>query len=317
MLFQTNEGGSSSICSKSQADACDFFRKEEELMTKNRKHRRSEPPNFLGQHLMHNKKLINEIVEIANVTRHDLVLEFGAGKGALTSVLSKKARGILAIEYEGKFVSLLKEKFAETGNVKIIHHDILQIQLPKEPFIVVSNIPYSITTPIMKMLLNHPISGFQRGAIVMEKGAAKRFTSQFVKDPYIIAWRMWFDIRYVKEISKKNFSPQPKVDSALITIKRKVNPKVPYKDYFIFWGFADYVLQNPQMPIDFALRGIFTAQQIKRVKRSLGIKSETPVGILSIEQWGMLFETMVKYVPKHRWPKLDKRKLIKWKNFKR
>lgn len=62
-------------------------------MTKNRKHRRSEPPNFLGQHLMHNKKLINEIVEIANVTRHDLVLEFGAGKGALTSVLSKKARG--------------------------------------------------------------------------------------------------------------------------------------------------------------------------------------------------------------------------------
>lgn len=97
----------------------------------------------------------------------------------------------------------------------------MKIHLPKEKFVVVSNIPYAITTPIMKMLLNKPANGFQKGVIIMEMGAAKRFTSQFVKDDYVLAWRMWFDICYIRKISRNNFSPPPKVDSAMITITRK------------------------------------------------------------------------------------------------
>ena len=164
------------------------------------------------------------------------------------------------------------------SNVKVIHQDILQMHLPKKPFIVVSNIPYSITTPIMKMLLNNPSSTFQKGVIVMEKGAAKRFTSNFIKDPYVIAWRMWFDIQFVKGISKKHFSPPPKVDSAFVAINRKMEPIVPVKNYRIFWGLADYVLHKPYMPADLALRGIFTAPQIKHLKRNLRIKSDMPAG---------------------------------------
>src|SRR5699024_5773757 len=128
-------------------------------------------------------------------------------------------RKIVASQDDRKYISKLQQ--LEMKNTVIIQQDILKISLPREPFVVVSNIPYAITTPIMKMLLNKPSSGFQRGVIVMEKGAAKRFTSNFVKDPYILAWRMWFDLRYVKGVSRKNFSPPPRVDSAMITINRK------------------------------------------------------------------------------------------------
>lgn len=265
------------------------------------------PPNFSGQHLIHNKKLINEIVDQAKISTHDIVLDLGAGKGGLTLVLSNRARKVLAVEYDQKFIKKLKQ--LEMKNTVIIEHDILKISLPREHFVVVSNIPYAITTPIMKMLLNNPSSGFQRGVIVMEKGAAKRFTSNFVKDPYIIAWKMWFDIQYVKAISRKNFSPLPRVDSAIITINRKAKPIVPYSDYLIFWGLVDYVLKNPQLSIDLALRGVFTPPQIKHLKRSLRIKNEVSVATLSEQQWGLIFETMVKHVPKFRWPKTNKAKI--------
>jgi 23S rRNA (adenine-N6)-dimethyltransferase len=270
---------------------------------------RGEPPNYLGQHLMHNKKLLLKIVDEAEISPNDLILELGAGKGALTDILSQRAKKVLAVEYDKKFIKILEKKIAKTKNTKIIHQDILKIKLPKEPFVVVSNIPYAITTPIMKKLLNYPFHPFQKGVIVMEKGAAKRFTSNYVKDSYIIAWRMWFDICYVRDISRRNFSPPPRVDSALVKICRKTNPIVPYRDYLIFWGLVDYMYKNYQFPIDDALKGVFTAQQIKWLKRILRINNEIPVAALTEQQWGIIYETMVKYVPKFRWPKIKKGKL--------
>ncbi|NMA85221.1 MAG: 23S ribosomal RNA methyltransferase Erm [Epulopiscium sp.] len=270
---------------------------------------RGEPPNFSGQHLMHNKKLISEIISLGEIEKRETVLDLGAGKGALTSSLIHKAGRVLAVEYDSKFIAVLKENFDCHSNINIIHQDILKIHLPKEPFVVISNIPYAITTPIMMKLLNNPLNYFQRGVIVMEKGAAKRFTSNYVKDPYVIAWRMWFDIRYVKGISRKNFSPPPKVDSAMVKINRKANPIVPYSDYLVFWGLVDYVLKNPQLSLDYALRGAFTVPQIKRLKRNLRLKKEIPVAELTEEQWGILYETMVKHVPKFRWPRIRKEKL--------
>jgi 23S rRNA (adenine-N6)-dimethyltransferase len=264
-------------------------------------------PNFSGQHLLNNKEVIKDIINIARISKGDLVLELGAGKGAITNDLSNRARKVLAVEYDQKFIKKLDQ--LELKNTVIIKQDILKISLPREPFIVVSNIPYAITTPIMKKLLNNPLSNFQRGVLLMEKGAAKRFTSNYVKDPYVIAWRMWFDIQYVKGISRKNFSPPPKVDSAMVKINRKANPIVPYSDYLVFWGLVDYVLKDPQLSLDYALRGAFTVPQIKRLKRNLRLKNEIPVAELTEEQWGILYETMVKHVPKFRWPRIKKGKL--------
>lgn len=266
-------------------------------------------PNFLGQHLMHNKRLLKEMVDSAKIGKQDIVLELGAGKGDLTEILTQRAKKVIAVELDHKFVKTLEKKMTNSPNVTIIHQDILKIYLPKEKFMVVSNIPYAITTPILKKLLNNPLSNFQRGVIVMEKGAAKRFTSKNVKDPNVIAWRMWFDIRIVKGISRKNFSPPPKVDSAMVFINRKKAPTVPTTDYIIFWGLVDYAFKEPRVPIDVALRGIFTSRQMKQLKRTLKMNNENPVSMLTEEQWGIIFDTMIKYVPKFRWPKINRKKL--------
>lgn len=273
----------------------------------NRKFTTGNPPNFSGQHLMHNKKLINEIVDRANVSPKDTVLELGAGKGAITTVVNQRAGKVLAIEYDAKFVDILKRKTAENPNTKIIHQDIMKIHLPKEKFVVVSNIPYSITTPIMKMLLNNPSSGFQKGIIVIEKGAAKRFTSKSVKDDYVLFWRMWFDISYVRNISRNNFSPPPKVDSAMISITRKKEPIIPNKDYLVFFGLTQYALKLPKASVGIALKGIFTPPQLKHLRRNLGVTNETPIGLLTPTQWGIVFNTMIKHVQRPLWPRVKRK----------
>ena len=124
----------------------------------------------------------------------------------------------------------------------------------------------------------------------MEKGAARRFTAGYVKDPYIIVWRMWFDMRYVKTISRNFFAPPPSVDSAVITIKRKSKPIVPLNDLPTFWGLVQYVMQAPQLPIDIALRNVFTVPQIKHLKRNLRMKNVLPVGALTEQHWAIILK---------------------------
>jgi len=259
-------------------------------------------PNNPGQHFIHHRKLLNEMVQWAQVGPDDLVLDLGAGKGSLTSVLSQHAGAVVAVEYDQRLVEQLRETFSRHANVKIVYQDILNVRWPKEPFLVVSNIPFAITTPLMKKLLNNPASGFQRGVILMEKGAAKRFTAKAVKDAYVMAWRMWFDLRYVKTVSRIYFSPMPSVDSALVAVQRKTKPLVPHGQASIFRRLVERGLADPHLSFEFAFRGMFTPPQLAKLKRNLGVPGDLPVGLLTEKHWGMIHDTMVKVVPEFRWP---------------
>src|SRR5690625_3774687 len=267
----------------------------------NKKLSRGEPPNFSGQHLMHNKKSIQEIISKSAIDKNETIVELGAGKGALTEELAKKSGNILAVEYDHKYIEILQRKFMLRDNVKVIQQDIMKFRLPKKNFVVVSNIPYAITTPILKMLLSNPKSGFQRGVIVIEKGAAKRFTAKHFKDPYVLAWRMWFDLQIEKGVPREHFSPPPQVESAILSIKRKKEPMITYKDALLFQNMINYILKYPQAPIGVSLRSIFTVPQLKHLRKNLGVQNEFPVGRLNEEQWAIVFKTMIQYVPQSSW----------------
>lgn len=230
-------------------------------------------------------------------------MELGAGKGALTTILAQKAATVLAVEYDNTFVQILKLKTVKNKNTQIIHEDILKINLPKKKYVVVASIPYAITTPIMKMLLNHPSGAFDRGVIIMEKGAGKRFTATFIRNAYVLVWRMWFDLTYMKDISRDCFSPPPKVDSAMIKITRKNQPLIENKHYMAFLGLAQYALKQPKASMEMVFKGVFTAQQMKHLKRNLGVKSSTMIGTLTEEEWKVVFYTMIQHVARPLWPK--------------
>ncbi|MFD1428371.1 23S ribosomal RNA methyltransferase Erm [Kroppenstedtia sanguinis] len=259
--------------------------------------------NFPGQHLMHNKGLIQELVKRSKVNRQDLVLEIGAGTGNLTLPLAEKSMKVLAVENDPVFAERLQRKIQSVSNIQMIQQDFLQIHLPRVPFSVVANIPYSITTPILGKLFDRPTVPIQRGVLVMEKGAAKRFTAYPITNPRILKWRIWFKVKMGRTIPPHYFSPPPRVDSAILTLWRRDQPRVAPRHHSRFMALATWGLKSPQLPVSLALKGIFTPPQLKQLLRQLKMEREAPICYLREEQWAWVFQTMMQVVPPYRWPR--------------
>lgn len=259
--------------------------------------------NFSGQHLIIDKRLAERLAGFADSGSYALVLDIGAGGGALTVPLAAQGRRILAVENDPVLADKLKQKMKDLHNVQVVERDVLDMKLPGSPFGVVANIPFSITTAILGMLMDRPSLPFQGGALIVELGAAYRFTADPITDPRLLGWRMWFDLDIVQTVQPHSFFPPPGVRSAILRIRRKNDPPVPVRDHSRFMGLAAHGLRYPRKPLGEALQGVFTAPQLKRLLQTLRIGRDAPVCTLDERQWAAVYETMCRYVERHRWPK--------------
>lgn len=267
------------------------------------KKQQAEPGNYPARHLLHHPKSIECLIQAAHIGSHETVLDIGAGAGALAIPLARLARRVIAVEQNGEDAARLRAKAADMPALTVIQADIRQIRLPREPFCVVANIPFSITTPIMEKLLGAESHGFQRGAILMEAGAAKRFIASSPADPRLVAWRLNFTLRRLQTVPRGHFSPPPRVDGIIVGIVRKEKPLLPAGQYRRFCSFASAGLRIQGISIYDAMRGYFTAEQMKRVLQELKVDRMQSAAALSPEQWGFLFSAMLRHVPSYRWPR--------------
>lgn len=276
------------------------------MRRQNKKHRTIRKckagPNFSGQHLLHNPKTIKQLIETARLQPTDTVLEIGAGKGSLTIPIAEKAGRVLAVEIDAEFVEVLRAKAKDYPHIKIIHGDIREIRLPSIPFCVVANLPFSITTAIFENLLGAEGAAFQRGALILEEGAARRFTQHPTFDPRLLMWRMNFLFEMRRVVPRSHFAPPPRVDAAIVGIARRDRPLVPAKEGKRFAAFATYVLSGSQLRTADALRGIFTPAQLKMTLKNAKVDREQAAASLSLEQWASLFHSMLQHAAPHRWP---------------
>jgi len=262
-----------------------------------------EKPAVRGQHLLHNKRLIEEMIAEAKIGAGDLVLDIGAGKGAITLPLAVKAGKVLAVENDPDLAEALRRKSEGYGNIQIIEKDFLKARLPKEPYCVIANIPFFITTPILEKLLDPVSTSFQRGVLIIQIGAARGYTADPIRNPRILTWRMWFEMELVKAVPSGHFSPPPSVEAAVFTVRRKRNTCIPPHHHRKFAALAEYALRAPDLPVCEALNGIFTPPQMKRLIRNIGIDRHRPVCTLNERQWGIVFHTMLEHVEPFRWPR--------------
>lgn len=156
------------------------------------------------------------VVASALPLQHQLVLDVGAGDGALTSPLLDVGARVVAIERHAGRAASLRKTF-EHDNVKVVCADAADLRLPRRPFVVVSNPPFAITTPLLKRLL-HPRSRMTRGHLVLQLAAARRWMQGDVKGSS--AWSEHYEIRLDSRLPRTALQPAPKVDIALISIVR-------------------------------------------------------------------------------------------------
>lgn len=171
----------------------------------------------LGQHLLLNDEVRHRIVDYANISDKNIVLEIGAGTGDLTSTIKERARKVIAIEKDKDLVNILKERFSNESNVEIIEGDVLKIDLPHYDKSV-STPPYNISSKLIFLLLNREC---ERIIITLQKEFAERLIARPGSRNYgrlTVMTECKAKVKLLEYISKSNFYPQPKVDSAIVSI---------------------------------------------------------------------------------------------------
>ena len=186
----------------------------------------SPPKKYLGQHFLLNEEILNQIIATAKLKKHDIVVEIGAGMGNLTEKLAMKVKKVIAVEKDINLIDYLQEKLKDKKNVKIIHADALKINLKNiklkdNNYKVVANIPYYITSPLLKKFLTTKIRPILI-TLLIQKEVAQRIIA---KPPYlnILALSVQFfgKPKIIKLVPKENFWPKPEVDSAILKIEMK------------------------------------------------------------------------------------------------
>jgi 16S rRNA (adenine1518-N6/adenine1519-N6)-dimethyltransferase len=185
------------------------------------------PSRRLGQNFLIDEKVLRKIIEAAELSKNDIVLEVGPGIGNLTTELAKRVKKVITIEKDKKMVEILRETLKNFTNIEIIEGDILKINLKpytSKPYKVVANIPYYLTSPLIRKFLECNEERPRYMILMVQKEVAQRIVAR-PPDMSILAVSVQFYAKpeIISLVSKKSFWPQPKVDSAIIKIKPLIN----------------------------------------------------------------------------------------------
>ena len=259
------------------------------------------PVRFTGQHFTIDKVLIADAIKIAKINETDTVLDIGAGKGFLTVHLIRQCKDLIAIENDKSLLCILKNKFANNSNVKIIDCDFRGYTIPKRNFKVVSNIPFGITSNILKSLMFDSVEYFIGGSLIMQLESVQKLFSEKVFNPYIVFYHTFYDLKLMYEISQDSFLPPPKVKSALLRIERKKLPiGFELKEQYLI--FLTRLLNKPDLPVRTVLKTLFRKSQTREIAEKYGINLNCQIVKLSANQWKHCFMEMLEKVPKRYHP---------------
>jgi 16S rRNA (adenine1518-N6/adenine1519-N6)-dimethyltransferase len=189
------------------------------------------PLKRLSQNFLINEAVLDRQLEYASVTNDDTVLEIGAGTGVLTEKLIAKAGKVIAIEYDKKLANYLRQTFEKEKNLTIIEADVLETELP---FFnkVVANLPYHISSPITFKLLDYH---FEIAILMYQYEFAERMVAEPSSNDYSrlsANLQLQANVEILEKVSRNNFYPKPRVDSAIVSIVPKKEPLPVNLDYF-------------------------------------------------------------------------------------
>lgn len=181
----------------------------------------------LGQNFLKDENILKKISDSIPTNEDDLIIEIGPGKGALTKHLIKKNSNLICFEIDTRMTDILNK--LENAKTKIIYKDILTVNIEKKikninynNLYIIANIPYYITTPIIKKVMELP--KLKSMSLLVQKEVGERFSSKPGNKSYgslTVFLNYYFNIEYLFTVKSNCFEPAPKVDSAVINFTRK------------------------------------------------------------------------------------------------
>jgi 23S rRNA (adenine-N6)-dimethyltransferase len=195
---------------------------------------RDERRRSYGQNFLVDRPLIERFVAGLDLGPDDLVVDLGAGNGALTWPLAATGAEVWAVESDPVWAERLRAR--REGRVRVIPTDLRRLRCPKDPYRVVANPPFGLTTELLGMLLDRPDRGPTRADLIVQLEVARKHSSAPPASLRTAAWSPWWEFEFGSIVRRTSFRPQPSVDAAVLTIRRRCPAILPER---LAPGFAE------------------------------------------------------------------------------
>jgi 23S rRNA (adenine-N6)-dimethyltransferase len=176
-------------------------------------------PNPAGAHFLRDRALIAEIAGACGARDGRLVVDLGAGRGAITAVLAANRARVIAVERDPRLAAGLRRRFEHERGVRVVEADLRTVPLPHREFRVVASPPFSLTTVLCRRLLGDPALPLAAAELVIEWGAAKWLASPRLRDAETAWWAARYQMRLTRTVSAASFVPPPGADAARLSVR--------------------------------------------------------------------------------------------------
>ena len=250
----------------------------------------------LGQNFLYDPSVLTRIIDAAELSRSDTVVEIGPGPGRLTRLLADTVDKVIAIELDQDLYERLRADLIGYRNVELVHGDALKFRYESVgTFKVVANIPYYITTPIIFRLLEAR-ENLESMTLTIQKEVAERIAASPGGKDYgvltiMVRYYALSEMKFI--IPKESFRPEPKVDSAVLHMRILKRPAVDVKDEEMFFRVVRTAFSQRRKTLSNSLRGL--GENIKEVLASAGIDPARRPETLSLEEFAGLADSLLKF----------------------
>ena len=216
------------------------------------------------------------------------MVEVGAGTGRLTAPLADAASRVLAIELDPELASGLRRRFARAGRVAVIEGDALLVSYPADPHRVAGNVPFQITTALLRRVLDDPGSPCFAADLIVQDGLARKRCAMRPCTMLSLSWLPWWRLSIERLLPAGCFEPRPSVDAALLVARRRSPELVPAGRAASYRALLRRAFDRADRPVRFTAAPGGAAW--KRLARDRGLAYDARPRQLDVWDWAALFE---------------------------
>jgi 16S rRNA (adenine1518-N6/adenine1519-N6)-dimethyltransferase len=260
--------------------------------------RRSRRPPVLkkyGQHFLSDPRILEGIVNALGPTLTDTVIEIGPGRGSLTDILVERSGRLIAVEIDRALTDALQKKYRDRPNVQIVQGDVLETDLHAlagQDFLLIGNVPYYITTPIVFKALDAPIP--RRSVFLVQREVADRMAAKEDTESYgalSVNVAVVANTEQVMSVPASAFKPPPKVESSVIRLTPRGAPLVAAESLAGFRTFVQAAFGQRRKQMQRALRTVrgISAEEARAVLDRAGIDPAARPEVISPEGFARLY----------------------------
>lgn len=253
------------------------------------------PKKSLGQHWLHDVEALSAMCEAAEVSAQDTILEIGPGLGTLTQLLTKKAKNVIAIEFDSGLAQALPGR-VQAGNLQTVEHDFMTFDLTTLPtdYKLVANIPYYLTSNLIRVI-SESINSPSTAALLIQKEVAERIVATPGNMSLLsVSAQFYWEVSLGRIVKAELFTPVPKVDSQILILKKRISQLFPGIDIQIFFRIVKGGFSSRRKTL---INSLSAGMRInKLVVREILSKSNIDESLrpqnLTLKQWRDIYETV-------------------------